>query len=120
MGAGKGEVLPVDRFAGEAREVALASGGSVYPEGRNLVSSNVAVVGLGEVGQPLLQILDRAGRPAVGIDIDRAGLPERGSVDVMHICFPFEIADFVGEVVDYIDLLEPRVTVINSTVAVGT
>jgi UDP-N-acetyl-D-mannosaminuronate dehydrogenase len=84
------------------------------------VSSIVAVVGLGEVGRPLLEILERAEQPVIGIDVDRAGLPERGSVDVMHVCFPFEIPDFVGEVVGYIELLEPRVTVINSTVAVGT
>jgi UDP-N-acetyl-D-mannosaminuronate dehydrogenase len=80
----------------------------------------VAVIGLGEVGRPLLEILERAEQPAIGIDVDRAGLPERGSVDVMHVCFPFEIPDFVGEVVGYIELLEPRLTVINSTVSVGT
>lgn len=84
------------------------------------MSSLAAVIGLGEVGRPLLQIFERAERPVVGIDVDRVGFPERGSVDVMHVCFPFEIADFVGEVTDYIELLEPRVTVINSTVAVGT
>jgi UDP-N-acetyl-D-mannosaminuronate dehydrogenase len=84
------------------------------------VSSIAAVIGLGEVGRPLLQIFERAGRPAIGVDVDRAGLPERGAVDVMHVCFPFEIPDFVGEVTDYIGLLEPAVTVINSTVAVGT
>jgi UDP-N-acetyl-D-mannosaminuronate dehydrogenase len=38
----------------------------------------------------------------------------------MHLCFPFEIEDFVGEAQRYIELLEPRLTVINSTVAVGT
>jgi UDP-N-acetyl-D-mannosaminuronate dehydrogenase len=86
----------------------------------NTVSSLVAVIGLGEVGRPLLQILERAGRPAMGIDVDRATLPEPGSVDVMHICFPFEIPGFVDEVVGYMGLLEPRITVINSTVAVGT
>jgi UDP-N-acetyl-D-mannosaminuronate dehydrogenase len=38
----------------------------------------------------------------------------------MHICIPFQIPDFVAEVARYIERLEPRLTVINSTVSVGT
>jgi UDP-N-acetyl-D-mannosaminuronate dehydrogenase len=41
-------------------------------------------------------------------------------VDVLHICFPFQIADFVGEAARYVKLFSPRLTVVNSTVAVGT
>src|SRR5215207_1380914 len=82
------------------------------------MSSVVAVVGLGEVGRPLLELIERTGRPVV--DIDPPALPQRGTVEVMHVCFPFEIPDFVGETCRYIELLEPDVTVINSTVAVGT
>ena len=41
-------------------------------------------------------------------------------MDVLHICYPFEIKDFVGETARYIDLFKPRLTIINSTVAVGT
>jgi UDP-N-acetyl-D-mannosaminuronate dehydrogenase len=78
------------------------------------------VVGLGEVGGPLLALIERAGVPVVGIDVDTRSLPERGSVDVMHVCFPFEIEDFVGEAAQYVELLAPRVTVVNSTVATGT
>jgi UDP-N-acetyl-D-mannosaminuronate dehydrogenase len=80
----------------------------------------VAVVGLGEVGRPLLDLIERTGRPAIGIDVDPPALPRRGTVGVMHVCFPFEIPDFVGETCRYIELLEPDVTVINSTVSVGT
>ena len=79
-----------------------------------------AVVGLGEVGGPLLKLIEQAGVPVVGIDVDTGAFPARGSVDVMHVCFPFEIDDFVGEAAWYIELLAPRVTVVNSTVAVGT
>lgn len=78
------------------------------------------VVGLGEVGEPLLQLIERSGKPVVGVDVDTAAYPERGSVGVMHVCFPFQVGDFVGEVARYIDLLAPEVTVVNSTVAVGT
>jgi UDP-N-acetyl-D-mannosaminuronate dehydrogenase len=84
------------------------------------VSSEALVVGLGEVGRPLLELTRRKGRPAVGIDVAPAALPDRGSVQVMHVCFPFEIPDFVGETARYIELIAPRLTVINSTVGVGT
>lgn len=79
-----------------------------------------AVVGLGEVGGPLLRVIEGAGRPATGIDIAPADYPARGSVEVMHICFPFEMEDFVGEAARYIERLAPELTVVNSTVAVGT
>src|SRR5690348_12594538 len=78
----------------------------------------VLVIGLGEVGKPLLSILSQS-YEAVGIDIqDPAERIERANV--MHICYPFEIRDFVGETVRYIARYRPELTIINSTVAVGT
>jgi UDP-N-acetyl-D-mannosaminuronate dehydrogenase len=85
-----------------------------------LNSSLIAVVGLGEVGRPIQHLLQRAGHRVVALDVDTPTLPKKGAVDVMHICYPFEIPDFEGETGRYQELLEPRVTVINSTVAVGT
>ena len=82
--------------------------------------ASVVVVGLGEVGGPLLTLVSKAHPGAVGVDVEPVALPPRGSVDVMHICFPFDIDDFIGEAARYIDLVAPRLTVINSTVAVGT
>lgn len=78
----------------------------------------IVVVGLGEVGRPLLELLSKSYK-TVGVDI----APPSGlisGVDVLHVCFPFEIKDFVGETVRYIELFKPSVTVINSTVGVGT
>jgi UDP-N-acetyl-D-mannosaminuronate dehydrogenase len=78
------------------------------------------VVGLGEVGKPLMEILSRH-YETIGVDVvtrPLSTLPSR--VDVLHICYPFEIPDFVGETVRYIELLKPALTVINSTVGVGT
>lgn len=78
----------------------------------------VLVVGLGEVGKPLLAILSQRYH-ALGIDIKYpAERIER--TDVMHICYPFEIPDFVGETVRYITHYKPALTIINSTVGVGT
>jgi len=78
----------------------------------------VVVVGLGEVGRPLFQLLSKDYK-VIGVDIEPPSRPI-GKVDVMHVCYPFEIKDFVGETARYIELLKPTLTVINSTVAVGT
>jgi UDP-N-acetyl-D-mannosaminuronate dehydrogenase len=80
-------------------------------------NSKVVVVGLGEVGKPLLELLSEH-YDTVGVDI----IPIEGikSVDVLHICYPFEIPDFIGETVRYIERYKPSLTVVNSTVAVGT
>ena len=79
---------------------------------------NIIVAGLGEVGRPLLELLATHYR-TVGVDIKPPAEPV-GEVDVLHICYPFEIKDFIGETAHYIDKYKPRLTVINSTVAVGT
>jgi UDP-N-acetyl-D-mannosaminuronate dehydrogenase len=84
------------------------------------MTNTTVVVGLGEVGGPLLQVIKAAGRPAVGLDVDTVRYPERDTVGVMHICFPFEIDDFVGEAARYVERLAPQLTIVNSTVAVGT
>ena len=77
------------------------------------------MVGLGEVGQPLLELVSRR-IDAIGIDVV-TGMEEDGPpVSVMHVCYPFEIEDFVGETARYIERFAPALTVINSTVAVGT
>jgi len=79
---------------------------------------NVVVVGLGEVGRPLFQVLSEHYK-VTGVDITPPP-GQIGEVDVLHICFPFEIKDFVGESARYIELYRPALVVINSTVAVGT
>jgi len=79
---------------------------------------SVVVVGLGEVGRPLLQLLSKHYK-TIGVDIVPPDGPV-GKVDVLHVCYPFEIKDFVGETARYIDMFKPVLTVINSTVAIGT
>jgi UDP-N-acetyl-D-mannosaminuronate dehydrogenase len=79
--------------------------------------AEVAVVGLGEVGRPLLELMSRKYQ-TVGIDIPP--VKPVGCVDILHICYPFQIEDFVGETVRYITLFRPALTIVNSTVAIGT
>jgi UDP-N-acetyl-D-mannosaminuronate dehydrogenase len=78
----------------------------------------VVVVGLGEIGKPLFQLISEK-HDAAGVDLaPPTARLERP--DFMHVCYPFQIPDFVGETARYIELFEPAVTIINSTVAVGT
>jgi len=78
----------------------------------------ILVAGLGEVGRPLFELLSASYR-TVGIDIKPPAEPV-GEVEVLHVCYPFEIKDFIGETERYINEYKPRLTIINSTVAVGT
>jgi len=77
----------------------------------------VVVVGLGEIGKPLFELVAQQ-HEAVGVDLaPPASRVERP--DFMHVCYPFQIRDFVGETARYIELLHPAVTIINSTVSIG-
>jgi UDP-N-acetyl-D-mannosaminuronate dehydrogenase len=78
----------------------------------------VVIVGLGEVGKPLMQLISEHHK-VIGVDITPPEEDPRGA-DVLHLCFPFQVKDFVGEAARYIELVKPRLTVINSTVEVGT
>jgi UDP-N-acetyl-D-mannosaminuronate dehydrogenase len=80
--------------------------------------NNIVVVGLGEVGKPLYELASKY-HDVLGVDITPPSNPP-ANVDVLHICYPFQIRDFVGECARYMELFKPRLTVINSTVAVGT
>ena len=78
----------------------------------------IVVAGLGEVGKPLFELISLHHDDAVGIDL--APPKEIRSAEILHVCYPFQIGDFVGETSRYIDLYKPALTIINSTVAIGT
>jgi UDP-N-acetyl-D-mannosaminuronate dehydrogenase len=80
-------------------------------------NAKVVIVGLGEVGKPLFELISPF-REVVGVDISPVEVV--GSVEVLHVCYPFQIPDFSGETVRYIERYKPALTVINSTVSVGT
>jgi len=93
-----------------------------------LLENKVLVVGLGEVGHPLYQLLKECGKFLVyGFDVDETkmssieqkGVPDR--VDVMHICIPcFNQDEFANVVVGYAKRFKPKLLIINSTVPPGT
>ncbi len=81
------------------------------------MKGSILVIGMGEVGSPLLEVI-REQYSAVGIDIEPVDI--QGDCDIMHICYPFEIDDFVGESARYIEKYSPQLTIVNSTVVPGT
>ena len=81
------------------------------------MDGKIVVLGLGEVGKPLYQIICER-FDVVGVDIEPVDL--QSECEVLHICFPFQINDFVGQCVEYIRKYQPKLTVINSTVSPGT
>jgi len=77
----------------------------------------VAVIGLGEIGRPLCELVSGA-YATRGIDIDTK--VSETSFDTLHICYPYHGEDFVRTTADYVARYRPSLVVINSTVAVGT
>ena len=88
----------------------------------------VLVVGLGEVGRPLFELLKKSEKFEVYCwDIDNRimqnfqqdNLPEE--IDVLHICYPCgDQEDFVKTTLFYVKRFRPKLTIINSTVPPGT
>jgi UDP-N-acetyl-D-mannosaminuronate dehydrogenase len=81
------------------------------------MNGKILVVGLGEVGRPLMEVIQDH-LDVVGMDIEPVEFHEK--CEVMHICFPFQIPDFVGQCAAYISKYQPALTIINSTVSPGT
>lgn len=75
------------------------------------------VMGLGEVGRPLLEVLKRS-HDVEGIDVPARDVS--GPVRYLHVCYPAEIDDFVGVTERYVARYRPAAVVIHSTVPVGT
>jgi UDP-N-acetyl-D-mannosaminuronate dehydrogenase len=81
------------------------------------MSASVLVIGLGEIGKPLFELI-KTKYNVIGVDIEPVEL--NGECEIMHICYPFEIDNFISQSVAYINQYKPKMTVINSTVAPGT
>ena len=84
----------------------------LVPEGRTLV------VGIGEVGGALAEVLERSG-PVLKHDLERMEFDE--PIGVMHFCIPFSSrAQYESAALEYIQRFRPALTIINSTVLPGT
>lgn len=74
------------------------------------------VVGVGEVGGPLADLLETK-RTVVRLDAEPADVEEK--VSTMHVCFPYDDS-FPDSVVGLITKHNPKLTVVHSTVVPGT
>jgi len=89
-----------------------------------MTKEKVLIVGLGEVGRPLFELIKESDQYDVyGWDLDQAkiekleqpSLPK--TVDIMHICLGCSKREtFITIVRDYIEKFDPKLTIINSTV----
>ncbi len=95
-----------------------------------LTKETVLVVGLGEIGSSLFELLKETESFTVyGLDVDKtkmraihqdqSKMPQK--IDTMHICLPYEDkTNFLAAVANYTTQFKPELLVINSTVPPGT
>jgi UDP-N-acetyl-D-mannosaminuronate dehydrogenase len=93
-----------------------------------LAKEKALIIGLGEVGRPLFELMRESERFIVyGFDMDSKKMREVGQeklpseVDVMHVCVPCSSRDeFINVVVGYVKQFKPKLVIINTTVPPGT
>ena len=68
---------------------------------------NTIVIGQGEIGKPLAEIMASCYQTIVK---DTENLDIQETVDVMHVCYPYQVDDFVGTTVAYIAQYQPTLT----------
>lgn len=83
------------------------------------------VAGLGEIGNPILQLISKAG-PVVGYDINPKLVDlkkfkkyENLGTSFLHVCIPFN-KHFISNIVSLYDKFKPQSVVIHSTISPGT
>ena len=89
----------------------------------------ILVVGLGEIGTTVFGILKDSQKFKVyGVDVDEKKMeensaqePPNGKIDVLQICIPVPNKDkFIQIAKGYIEKYHPKLTIINSTLPIGT
>ena len=93
-----------------------------------MAKEKVLVVGLGEVGRAIFDLLKETGRFTVyGFDVDKSKMHDIAQsslstkMDLMHICIPCASQEgFVKAVVEYAKRYKPKLAIIDSTIPPGT
>lgn len=80
------------------------------------------VIGLGEIGQPLYNIIRSEGTSVAGHDPGKEVLLdlENNECDILHIAIPGGMEDFCKIVNNYINQLNPNIVLIHSSIPPGT
>ena len=82
------------------------------------------ILGMGEVGATIFELLSTRGHKCIGIDVDSSknknvdGTPS--NIDALHICTPGNIPEFQDTVLKAVELHKPTYIMIHSTVRPGT
>lgn len=83
-----------------------------------MTEKKTLVVGIGEVGGPLAQVLDTNGK-VLRHDLEPLDIDDQ--IGIMHICIPFRDREhFCTTAAGYIRRFKPELTIVNSTVIPGT
>ena len=83
-----------------------------------MIKGTTLVIGLGEVGGALAQVLERS-QKVLRHDIEPVEIDEE--IGVAHLCFPFQSPEqYESIATDYLRSFTPKLAVINSTVMPGT
>ncbi len=94
-----------------------------------MTKERVLVVGLGEIGRTLFDLLKEEGFIVYGLDLDETKMRAIGQnrnklpnkVDTMHVCLPCKSQEsFVDTVASYAKQFKPKLLIINSTIQPGT
>ena len=75
------------------------------------------IIGMGEIGSAVAQVLLDAGYKVSTLDLNSE--PVNGDIEVLHICFPYT-QYFLKEVKKYRVKYKPKLTIIYSSVPIGT
>lgn len=82
------------------------------------INQKIGILGYGEVGQAIAKFYGLAGSPQAKIkDLNRDDGLE--GVEILHICFPWT-HNFVKIVKKEVKKIKPKITIIHSTVGMGT
>jgi UDP-N-acetyl-D-mannosaminuronate dehydrogenase len=86
--------------------------------GNEVEHGETLIVGLGEVGAALAEVIERRS-PVLRHDIEPREFDV--AIGVMHVCIPFiSSTQFETAVAGYVERFDPALTIINSTVLPGT
>ena len=86
-----------------------------------MISERILIIGLGEVGRPLYEILSEKFVDVYGYDSNRSktihelkAIPK--PIEIMHIAYPYTGGEFIDSTINYIGSFNPRLVIIHSSV----
>ena len=86
-----------------------------------MISERILIIGLGEVGRPLYEILSEKFVDVYGYDSDRSktihelkAIPK--PIEIMHIAYPYTGGEFIDSTINYIRSFNPRLVIIHSSI----